>query len=101
MSNPRPELMKAYLKLLLASLEEKPKPIGGMMIEHCKRSNGTERKWFDTVEAALEFQKVHPEGYGADVVTLCRKCGGCFHLSHPDWLPDLPWETPVSELVPN
>jgi len=99
MSNPRPELIKAYLKLLLASLEDNQKR--GDVMEHCKRSNGTVRKWFDTVEAALEFQKVHPEGYGADVVTLCRKCGGCFHLTHPDWLSDLPWETPVSELVPN
>lgn len=98
MSNPNPELVKAYLKMLLTSLEEKQKSLGGMMIEHCKRTNGTERKWFDTVEAALEFQKLHPEGYGADVVTLCGKCG-CFHLSHPDWLADLPWETPVSELV--
>ncbi len=45
MSNPRPELIKAYLKMLLASLEEKQKSVGGMMIEHCKRSNGSERKW--------------------------------------------------------
>jgi hypothetical protein len=96
-----PILMKYFLKNLLSSLEEKRKAAGGMMIEHCKRTNGTERKWFETVEEALAFQKLHPEGYGADVVTLCPKCGGCFHLSHPDWLPNLPWETPVSELVVN
>jgi Fe-S oxidoreductase len=99
MSNPRPELIKAYLKYLLASLEAKRKEEGVM--ERCKRTNGSERKWFETVEEALAFQKLHPEGYGADVVTLCPKCGGCFHLSHPDWLPDLPWEIPVSELVVN
>jgi hypothetical protein len=95
-----PILIKYFLKNLLSSLEEKHKAAGGMMIEHCKRSNGTERKWFDTVEAALEFQKHHPEGYGADAVVLCGRCSK-FHCSHPDWLADRPWETPVAELAVN
>ena len=52
MSNPRPELIKVYLKSLLASLEEKQKTNGGMMMEHCKRPDGSTRAWFTSREEA-------------------------------------------------
>ena len=39
-----PDLMKAYLKSLLKSLGEK----AAKQPQHCRREDGTERKWFDT-----------------------------------------------------
>ncbi len=54
---------------------------------HCLRSNGTERKWFRTREAAEKFgadPKNHPV-YLGDVAHVCGKCG-FRHLSRPEWL---------------
>ncbi len=90
-----PRLIKEYLAMLLKSLDE------ANSHPPCLRGDGSLRAWFSTVESALDFQKRFPETYGADVITLCSKCGGRFHLSSPDWLPFLPWETEVSKLKVN
>lgn len=66
---------------------------------HCKRSSGTDRAWFATREAAEAFalDPANP-AYHSDVVTFCSRCG-FFHLSHPDWLEHLPWETVAKDVV--
>ena len=54
---------------------------------HCLRSNGTERKWFRTREAAEKFAadpKNHPV-YLGDVAHVSGKCG-FWHLSRPERL---------------
>src|SRR6266850_4959454 len=61
-------------------------------MEHCKRRNGTERKWFETREQAEAFAadptNVH---YHGDVAHECRKCGW-WHLSKISWIiPE--WDT--------
>ncbi len=69
-------------------------------MEPCKRSDGSFRAHFTTAEEAREFQQ-RPENvamYGEDEVRFCTRCG-YFHLSHPTW--EKPWETHVSQLVPN
>src|SRR6266576_6863348 len=53
---------------------------------HCLRSNGTERKWFRTREAAEKFgadPKNHPV-YLLDVAHVCGTCG-FRHLSRPEF----------------
>jgi len=71
------------------------------MTTPCRRSTGTERRWFDTVEDALAF-KADPLNvdYHEDEVTLCGRCGK-FHLSHPSWLEFKPWEKLAAKLVVN
>jgi hypothetical protein len=70
------------------------------MGEPCKRSSGTERRWFETPHAAAKFRDAHPVQYGEDVIVLCGHCG-LFHLSHPNWLPQKPWEKPIEMLRVN
>jgi heterodisulfide reductase subunit B len=91
-----PRLMKMYLKNLLAALEAK----SAEQPQHCKRADGSFRRWAETAEDMAAFIAAHPETYGSDVVTLCGRCG-YFHASHPSWLPHLPWETEVTKLVAN
>jgi hypothetical protein len=71
------------------------------MREPCKRSTGTPRAFFDTKEEALAFA-ADPDNpaYQEDVVVFCGRCGR-FHLSHPSWLEERPWETVASELRVN
>ena len=89
-----PDLMKAYLKSLLKALDEKePQPV-----QHCRREDGTERKWFDTAPEAASWREAHPEKYGADEIMFCTRCGA-FHLSHPSWREYLPWEVPAKAVV--
>ena len=66
---------------------------------HCLRSNGGARAWFESVEAAQSMIDTHP-GYSEDVVVFCHRCG-LFHCSHPTWLPSRPWENPIAKLVVN
>ena len=53
----------------------------------CRRSNGTLRAWFATVEEAVAFAE-NPlnTAYHGDVAVRCLKpgCGG-WHLSQPHW----------------
>ena len=57
-------------------LQEKPK--------HCKRQNGTERRWFRTRQEAEAFEQdpVNVDYHG-DIAELCEKCG-LWHLSRPN-----------------
>ena len=67
---------------------------------NCKRSDGSNRAFFATVEEAREFQR-RPENaamYGEDEIRFCTRCGH-FHLSHPTWVK--PWEIVVSEITVN
>lgn len=54
--------------------------------QHCKRSNGTERAWFLSREAAEQFEQdpANP-AYHHDVAHLCAVCG-FWHLSKLEWL---------------
>jgi hypothetical protein len=69
-------------------------------VNSCKRSDGSLRRWFHTVEEAETFQAdpANAAVYGEDEVRLCTHCGH-FHLSHPTW--EKPWEIAVTELKVN
>jgi hypothetical protein len=72
----------------------------GLVDVNCKRSDGSNRAFFATVEEAREFQQ-RPEyvaDYGEDEVRFCTRCGN-FHLSHPTWVK--PWEIATSEMKVN
>jgi hypothetical protein len=68
----------------------------------CKRSNGSTRAYFRTREEAEAFAADpanHPV-YLGDVVHLCFKGCGFYHLSKPEWLfPE--WETLQENAVVN
>ncbi len=66
---------------------------------NCKRSNGSDRAFFTTVEQAEAF-KAMPENiaYHGDRVMWCRLCG-YYHLSAPHW--NKPFEIPASEVRAN
>jgi hypothetical protein len=66
---------------------------------HCLRSDGSERKWFETPEEAAAFRGENPNYFG-DVIVLCGRCG-FYHCSNPGWDVVRPWETPVEELRMN
>ena len=68
------------------------------MIEPCKRSDGTNRAFFETAEDAVTFRSQHPTTYGEDEVRFCTRCGH-FHLSHPTWVKS--WETLIENVVVN
>ncbi len=65
---------------------------------NCKRSNGSDRAFFTTVEQAEAFRSEHPASYGEDEIRFCTCCG-YFHLSHPTWVK--PFEIPVSGMKVN
>ena len=97
MSKPNAVLVKHYLKNLLKALEEKE----GKVSTHCKRSDGTNRAWFHTNEEADAFA-LDPANvnYHGDITTFCGACG-FFHLSRPDWLAHLPFETVATKRTIN
>jgi hypothetical protein len=66
---------------------------------HCLRSDGSERKWFETREEAAAFRDEHPNYFG-DVVVFCGRCG-FYHCSSPNWNVVRPWEIPVERLKAN
>jgi hypothetical protein len=64
------------------------------MSEHCKRSTGTERKWFFTLEEAEAFRNdLVNTAYHGDLAHLCPRCG-FFHLSKLEWL-----ESSATEMI--
>jgi hypothetical protein len=67
----------------------------------CRRSTGTFRAYFDSQAEAVAYA-ADPRNvdYHEDVPVFCGRCGK-FHLSHPTWLLDRPWETIASELRVN
>jgi hypothetical protein len=82
------------LKNVLKSLDEK----AAEQPQHCRREDGTERKWFDTAPEAASWKAAHPKSYGSDEIMFCTRCGA-FHLSHPSWAEFLPWEIPAKATV--
>jgi hypothetical protein len=68
-------------------------------MKHCRRSDGSERAWFNTLDEAAAFRDTHPDYFG-DVVVLCGRCG-LFHCSNPNWTTVRRWETPVEALKVN
>ena len=68
-------------------------------VNHCLRSDGSERKWFRTVEGAVAFRDTHPD-YLGDVVVFCGHCG-LFHCSNPNWVVERWWEIPAEDLKVN
>ena len=89
-----PRLIKEYLANLLKALDEKD----AAQPQHCRRENGTERKWWETATEAAAWREAHPETYGADEIMWCCRCHA-FHLSHPSWAEYLPWEIPTKATV--
>jgi hypothetical protein len=87
-------LAKVALKLLLKRLDEK----AAEQPQHCRRENGTERKWWETATEAAAWREAHPETYGADEIMWCCRCHA-FHLSHPTWAEYLPWEVPAKAML--
>ena len=87
-------LAKVALKLLLKRLDEQ----AASQPQHCRREDGTERKWFDTAAEAASWREAHPKGYGSDEIMWCCRCHA-FHLSHPTWAEYLPWEVPAKAVV--
>jgi hypothetical protein len=72
----------------------------GDRIQNCRRSDGSLRAFFATVEEAREFQQ-RPENvamYGEDEIHYCRLCG-FYHLSHPSW--NKPHEIPAEKMKVN
>ena len=65
----------------------------------CLRSSGTERKSFETKDAAETFRDEHPD-YRGDVIVLCGRCGK-YHCSNPNWLVERPWEVPLDRVRVN
>jgi hypothetical protein len=56
------------------------------MNEHCKRSTGTERKWFRNREEAEAFANDPVNtAYHGDIAHKCARCD-FYHLSKPEWL---------------
>ena len=52
----------------------------------CKRSNGTTRAYFETMEEAEVFAAdPRNPAYTDDIAHFCLDCG-YFHLSRPEWL---------------
>ena len=99
MSNPRPELIKVYLKNLLAALDEKQKQDRldaaskafkelsrgkGEAIMRCRRASGTLRAfWFSRKEAEEFVADPRNADYHGDVVAgPCPDCGA-FHADRP------------------
>ena len=98
MSKPNATLVKHYLNNLLKALEEKKQE---EKVAHCKRTDGTNRAWFHTKEAADAFALDSANvNYHGDVTTFCTACG-FFHLSRPDWLEHLPMETVATKRTIN
>jgi hypothetical protein len=50
----------------------------------CRRTDGSFRKAFRTLEEAREYATVNPSYFG-DVEHVCGRCGH-IHLSKPEWL---------------
>jgi len=65
----------------------------------CLRATGEPRAVFDSIDEALQMI-ANDRRYRHDVVVLCGLCSR-FHCSHPSWLEDRPWETPVSKARPS
>ncbi len=65
---------------------------------HCKRSNGSNRAFFQTVEQAEAFRSEHPDEYGEDEIRFCTRCG-FYHLSHPTWIKH--FEVPAEKMRAN
>jgi hypothetical protein len=68
-------------------------------METCKRSDGSERRWWETAEEAAAYRNTNP-AYFPDRVVFCGRCGK-FHCSNPNWNIERPWETPVEKVVVN
>jgi hypothetical protein len=68
-------------------------------MNHCVRSNGSERACFETPEDAAAYRDQHP-AYLGDVVVFCGRCG-LFHCPNPNWGVERPWEIPVEGLKVN
>jgi hypothetical protein len=52
----------------------------------CLRSDGTERKWFNTEEEAVAFERDPANPcYHGDIAHLCELCRR-WHLSKIEWL---------------
>ena len=97
MSKPNAVLVKLYLRNLLKALEEKEEKVN----THCKRTDGSDRAWFHTREEADAFANDPANvAYHGDVTTFCKACG-FFHLSRPDWLEHLPFETVATKRTIN
>jgi hypothetical protein len=68
-------------------------------LHRCLREDGSERRWWETVEEAAAYRETDWRYFG-DRITLCGRCG-MFHCTPEVLLPFKPWETLVENVRVN